>query len=117
MGPAPLGTLVGLIRGLAASSPCTDMSDSHLLSRYARLRDNDAFAALLYRHGRLVWSVCCRVLRQEADAEDAFQATFLTLARHARSIRTGDGVASWLYRVAHRMAVTASRGRHRRRAR
>jgi TIGR03009 family protein len=114
MGPAPLGTLVRLIRGLAESTPDRDVSDSHLLQLYARRRDNDAFAALVHRHGRLVWSACRRVLRHDADAEDAFQATFLALARHARTIRAGEAIAGWLYRVARRVAVRASRDRDRR---
>ena len=59
------------------------------------------------RHGRLVMNVCHRLLADPSDADDAFQATFLVLGRKAGSIRTGDALASWLCRVAYRIAVRA----------
>jgi TIGR03009 family protein len=114
MGLPPLGTLVRHLRRLTGASAGPDCSDAELLRLYALRRDDDAFAALVQRHGRLVWGVCRRVLRQDADAEDAFQATFLALARHAAAVRAGVAVPSWLYRVAFRVALKAGRARDRR---
>src|SRR6516225_410382 len=84
-----------------------ELTDTQLLERFVAVHEEDAFAALLRRHGPLVLGVCRRVLWREQDAEDAFQATFLMLARHARSIRQTEAVGSWLYRVAHRIATKA----------
>ncbi|HMF15082.1 MAG TPA: sigma-70 family RNA polymerase sigma factor, partial [Gemmataceae bacterium] len=84
-----------------------EWTDAQLLQQFVARREEDAFAALLRRHGPLVLGVCRRVLRREQDAEDAFQATFLMLARHAESIRETNSVGSWLYRVAHRIATKA----------
>jgi RNA polymerase sigma factor (sigma-70 family) len=102
MGPVArqLQRMLGAHRG-------RDWTDAQLLERFVAQREDDAFALLLRRHGPLVLGVCRRVLRREQDAEDAFQATFLMLARHAASIRRTDAVASWLYRVAHRIATKA----------
>src|SRR5437660_2664153 len=78
--------------------------DGELLQRFALGRDESAFATLLHRHGPLVLGVCRRILHSVHDAEDAFQATFLVLARKASAIRQPDCVASWLYEVAYRLA-------------
>src|SRR6516165_5675983 len=94
--PAVLRQIRGLVDPQAAPGP----SDAQLLERFARHREEAAFTALVRRHGRLVLGVCRRVLRQEQDAEDAFQATFLALARQAGSLRASEAVGSWLYRVA-----------------
>src|SRR5262249_51833051 len=80
-------------------------------------REETAFATLVERHGRLVLGVCRQVLRHEQDAEDAFQATFLVLARHAAAIHRSEAVGSWLYRVAYRIAVKAGVDMARQRAR
>src|SRR4249920_3840985 len=80
-----------------------DLAELALLDRYVNGRDEAAFAELTRRHGPLVLAVCRRILGHEQDAEDAFQATFLVLARRAGSIRKGEAVASWLYHVATRI--------------
>src|SRR5215217_306172 len=74
--------------------------DRELLERFTDGRDEEAFAALLRRHGPMVWRVCRRFAPSPTDAEDAFQATFLGLARHAGSILSRESAAGWLYRVA-----------------
>jgi RNA polymerase sigma factor (sigma-70 family) len=92
-------------------------SDAQLLDRFAANRDEAAFELLLWRHARLVFGVCRRVLHDLHDAEDAFQATFLALARHAGRITMREAVAGWLHKVAYRVALTARSQRARRGAR
>ena len=86
-------------------------------SRFAATGDEAAFELLVRRHQRLVFDVCRRVSRDHHDAEDAFQATFLALARKAGGIGKREAVAGWLFRVAYRAALAASAGRARRTAR
>jgi RNA polymerase sigma factor (sigma-70 family) len=93
------------------------LPDRDLLQRFTRERDGDAFAGLVQRYGPLVRGVCRRVLRQEQDAEDAFQATFLVLARKAGSIERPERLGNWLYGVASRVAQKARAQAARRRAR
>jgi RNA polymerase sigma factor (sigma-70 family) len=94
--------------------PSNGLTDAQLLTRFVAERDEGAFAALVDRHGPLVLGVCRRVLRDHHDAEDAFQATFLALARKAPSLRRREAVAGWLYEVAYCAAVEAGRARARR---
>jgi hypothetical protein len=91
------------IRRIAASREAGELTDGLLLERFARLRDEAAFEALLSRYGPLVFGVCWRVLNHEQDAEDAFQATFLVLARNSASIRQRPALAPWLHGVAYRI--------------
>src|SRR6516162_10132901 len=113
MATAQLDTLMRHLKGLATGRQRTDRQ---LLDDFAARRDEAAFAALLSRHGPMVLRVCRRVLRHEQDAEDAFQATFLVLARHSGAIRKREALASWLYGVAYRMAMEAKRKSARRRS-
>jgi RNA polymerase sigma factor (sigma-70 family) len=83
------------------------LSDAQLLERFVQSRDEAAFESLLWRHGPMVLALCQRMLRHRHDAEDAFQATFLVFFRKARSISRRDCVASYLYRVAYRLALKA----------
>jgi RNA polymerase sigma factor (sigma-70 family) len=93
-----------------------EASDAQLLERFTARQEEAAFAALVRRHGAMVLSVSRRVLHHLQDAEDVFQATFLLLARKARSIRKREAVASWLHGVAHRLAVKAKAQEVRRQA-
>ena len=68
--------------------------DAELLGRFVRDRDDPAFEELVRRHGPLVWAVCRKILPSDADAEDAFQAVFLTLVRSAANIRDARAVSA-----------------------
>lgn len=96
-----------VLRFLHRMSSDTAAPDGELLSRFIQQRNEDAFTVLVRRHGPTVVGVCRRWLRDEADVEDAFQATFLVLARKADSIAKPDAVGSWLFGVAYRTARKA----------
>jgi RNA polymerase sigma-70 factor (ECF subfamily) len=83
------------------------LTDGQLLASFVERRDEDAFEALVRRHGPMVLGVCRRLLRHAHDAEDAFQATFLVLARKAASLRSRELVGNWLYGTAYRTALGA----------
>ncbi|MFO0825119.1 MAG: sigma-70 family RNA polymerase sigma factor [Gemmataceae bacterium] len=95
--------------------PTTDLPpatpDHILLERYTAARENPPFAELVARHGRLVFGTCLRILRTEADASDAFQATFLVLMRKSGTFRRGDNLPGWLHTVASRIALRARKRR------
>jgi RNA polymerase sigma factor (sigma-70 family) len=100
----------------AAGAGAGDLPDPELLRLFLNDRDETAFAALVRRHGPMVLGVCRCVVRNRADAEDAFQAVFLTLARRAGSISKAGSLASWLHGTAYRTARKALAARLRRRA-
>ena len=101
-----LRSAVGRLRvGLAKAGP--EPTDRQLLDAFLHQHDQDAFAQLVRRHQRLVQSAIAKVLVDPADIEDAFQATFLVLVRKARSLSWRSGLGTWLYAVAHRVAVNA----------
>lgn len=93
------------------------LSDAQLLEAFIERRGQGAFRALLERHGAMVMGVCRRILRNHHDAEDAFQATFLVLARKAASVVPRRLLANWLYGVACRTAMKANSSACRRRLR
>jgi RNA polymerase sigma factor (sigma-70 family) len=90
------------------------LTDEQLLKQYVERRDEDAFALLVQRFGPLVFSVCQRTLGHQQDAEDAFQATFLVLARKARTIVKAQAIAAFLCRIAYRIARKQKRQKARR---
>src|SRR5258708_26429559 len=93
------------------------LTDGQLLARFVAARDEASFAAVLRRHGPMVLGVCRRVLQNAHDAEDAFQATFLVLARRAAAVVKRESVGCYLYAVAYHTALEAGRARARRRVR
>lgn len=111
------GTMLLYMRRLLQAQPQQAESDGQLLQRFALDRDETAFAALLRRHGRLVWGVCRHVLCHEHDAEDAFQATFLVLARRAAAVHKLESVGSFLHGIAYRISVRARQSAAKRQSR
>src|SRR5262249_45591678 len=103
----PLRTFIGQMRRVTGREQFGVMSDAELLRRYAGERDEAAFEVLVWRHGAMVLGVCRRLLGHEQDAEDAFQASFLALARAAATVSRRESVGGWLYRVASRIARRA----------
>ena len=91
------------------------LTDGQLLYRFAVRGEQSSFAVLVQRHGPMVVGVCRRILQHDQDTEDAFQATFVVLARKASSISKHNSVASWLYNVAFRIALRARAAKARRR--
>src|SRR5262249_7516005 len=91
------------------------LTDGELLECFINQRDEVAFEALVRLHGPMVLGVCRRIVQNEDDAQDAFQATFLVLVRRAASIRPRGMVGNWLYGVAHNTALKARAMNERRR--
>jgi DNA-directed RNA polymerase specialized sigma24 family protein len=100
--PAPI---TQMIRKIVEDQRVKALPDRELVRLFRVEKDQAAFLGLMRRHGNMVLDVCCNVLQNEADAEDAFQATFLQLARKASTIRDKAAVGSWLYGVAYRTAL------------
>jgi RNA polymerase sigma-70 factor (ECF subfamily) len=87
--------------------PLATATDAQLLAEYASGARPEAFVEVLHPHGRLVYGACRRILGNVHDAEDAFQATFLVLARKAGSVRWQPSAAGWLYLAACQTARQA----------
>src|SRR5437763_11737697 len=101
------GDLVKRLRRTLAPHAMSEPTDTFLLQRFLAGRDEGAFEALVQRHGPMVLGVCQRIVGNEHDAEDAFQATFLVLVRKASSVVPREMVGNWLYGVAHNTALKA----------
>jgi RNA polymerase sigma factor (sigma-70 family) len=116
MAAGVLADLIHYLHRIGAAQHARELPDEELLRQFTASRDEAAFAALVRRHGPMVLGVCHRVLGDGHLAEDAFQATFLILAKQAGSIRKAAQVAGWLYSTAQRIALRArSAGASRRR--
>ncbi len=103
--------LLRYLRRLMLPSQPEGASDAVLLGRFLATRDEEAFAALIQRHGPMVYHVCRRILDNPQDTEDAFQAVFLVLARKAAAIHPRDALPAWLHGVARRVALKARTAR------
>jgi RNA polymerase sigma factor (sigma-70 family) len=119
MAAAGIGKALRQVQNLLVEGQLANLPDGELLERFLDQRDEAAFAALVDRHGPMGLGASRALLRDAAAAEDVFQATFLVLVCRARSIRGRGVLASWLYQVAHRIAIqvgteAARRRRHER---
>src|SRR5579884_1595920 len=115
MADAPLRAVIRRLSSRLGVQEVGALDDAELLRRFVDHRDEAAFEVLVWRHGTMVLGVCQRLLHDAHAAEDAFQATFLALAREAGRVARGGAVAGWLYRVGYRVALKA-KGRAARRA-
>src|SRR5215468_8055012 len=104
------------IHGLVVDPDLASQTDNELLKRFLANRDENAFKALVRRHGPMVLALCRRILRDPQDAEDAFQAAFLIFVRKAASIAKPELLGNWLYGVASRTARVARAAAEKRRA-
>lgn len=105
MAQSPLRRVVSAIRRQVDPDASGPDADERLLARFAVNGDRNAFELLVWRHGSMVLGTCRRILGDHHLAEDAFQATFLALARKPRAVRSGASLAGWLHRVARRIAA------------
>ena len=104
MADSPLASMLRHVQALVGRPLHADHPDACLLQEFLDHKSPAAFATIVQRHGPLVWRVCRRVLGSDDKAEDAFQATFLVLARKATTIRKTRSLASWLHGVAFRVS-------------
>ncbi len=107
--------LNAVLRALADTGPPD--TDADLLRRFVATRDDEAFAGLVRRHGRLVWAVCRHLTRSDAEADDAFQATFLVLVRNAAGVKDAAKLSAWLHGVAYKVCGKSRLSSKRRSAR
>lgn len=110
----PNGSLVSYLQRLAGALRADSRTDAELLTRFIASRDEEAFTVLVGRYAALVWENCQRELGSTPDAEDAFQASFLVLARNAASVSSRDKLAGWLYRISQRIARNSRKSQFRR---
>jgi RNA polymerase sigma factor (sigma-70 family) len=107
MAAVSMDTVIRHLRRAVLRQDEAGRTDGQLLASFIEQKDEAAFEALVCRHGPMVFGVCWRVVHQHHDAEDAFQATFLVLARKASSVRPREKLANWLHGVALRIAMKA----------
>jgi DNA-directed RNA polymerase specialized sigma24 family protein len=107
MPDSQLHDVIQYLRRIVARGDSDRISDDQLLERFVTQRDEAAFELLVWRHAKMVLGVCRRLLPDSHAAEDAFQASFLVLARRASSISKRASVGGWLYKVAYRTALEA----------
>ena len=112
-----MNTVIQHIRQTVRFQDEATWTDAQLLTHFVEHKDESAFASLVRRHGAMVMGVCLRVARNRHDAEDVFQATFLTLVRKAASIGSRELIANWLYGVAYNTALKAKAANMKRRIR
>lgn len=117
MATGPANPIARYVQEVVGEHETEKLSDGQLVQRFAAYRDEAAFRALLRRHQPMVYGVCRRLLRDLHQADDAFQATFLVLARRAGAIGRQEAVGAWLYRVAFRIAMRAKMRNDRQRLR
>ena len=117
MATSKMGEVIRHLRRTVLLRDGAGLTDGQLLERFVSGREEAALEALVKRHSAMVWGVCCRILRNNHDAEDAFQTTFLVLVRKAASVVPKEMVGNWLYGVAHQTALNARATAARRRKR
>ena len=111
MATGRMSEVIHHLRRLSLVREMAGLTDGQLLDDYNSRRDEAALAALVRRHGPMVWGVCRRILHNYHDAEDAFQAAFLVFVRKAKSIASKELLANWLYGVAQDGVEGAGYGR------
>jgi RNA polymerase sigma factor (sigma-70 family) len=117
MGSRQADLLASNIRRLVAKDAFAQNSDRELLERFIRQHEQPAFAALMFRHGRMVLSVSQRIVQDVHVAEDVLQATFLLFLRKAATLQTHQSIGPWLHEAARRLALKARSERERRHSR